>query len=118
MAGVTADKLRAAYLRAVTPKPVPTVDLHHVATIRLSVAEAIVELADELPRLGKTTFRALTSSFVDRLEVVVRFLALLELYKQGYVDLGQASNFGEIEIEWTAGQHLAPDLESVDVYEG
>ncbi len=118
MAGVTAAKLHAAYLRAVTPKPVPRVDLHHVAAIRLSVAEAIVELADELPRLGKTTFRALTSAFVDRLEVVVRFLALLELYKQGHVDLGQASNFGEIEIEWTAGQHLEPDLASVDVYEG
>jgi segregation and condensation protein A len=102
MAGVTAAKLH----------------LHHVAAIRLSVAEAIVELADELPRLGKTTFRALTSAFVDRLEVVVRFLALLELYKQGHVDLGQASNFGEIEIEWTAGQHLEPDLASVDVYEG
>ena len=118
LVGVTPAKLHAAYLRAITPKPVPTVDLHHVAAVRLSVAEALVELADELPRLGRVTFRTLTSGFIDRLEVVVRFLAILELYKQGHIDLGQAANFGEIEIEWTAGEHLDPDLAAVDVYEG
>lgn len=118
LAGVTGEKLRAAYLRATTPKPVPTVDLHHVAPIRLSVAEAIVELVDELPRLGRISFRALTAPFVDRLEVVVRFLAILELYKQGHIDLGQAENFGEIDIVWTAGEHLEADLASIDAYEG
>jgi segregation and condensation protein A len=118
LAGVTPEQIRKAFLRAVTPKPVPRVDLHHVAPIRLSVAEALVELAEELPSLGRITFRRLTASFVDRLEVVVRFLALLELYKQGHIDLGQAHNFGDIEIVWTAGEHLAPDLAAIDVYEG
>ena len=98
--------------------PVSRVDLRHVAPVRLSVAEAIVELVDELPRLGRITFRELTASFVDRVEVVVRFLAVLELYKQGHIDLGQAVSFGEIEITWTAGDHLEPDLAAVDVYEG
>ncbi len=118
LAGVTPLRLREAFLKAITPKPVPRVDLHHVAPIRLSVAEALVELVDELPRLGRVTFRALTADFVDRLDVVVRFLALLELYKQGHIDLGQAHNFGDIEIMWTAGEHLAPDLAAIDVYEG
>ena len=118
LAGVTAEQLRRAYLRAVTPKVVPKVDLHHVATIRLSVADAIVELVDELPRLGRVTFRALTAPFIDRIEVVIRFLAVLELYTQGHIDLGQAANFGEIEIIWTAGDHLEPDLAAVDAYEG
>ncbi len=118
LAHVTPEQLRQAFLRAVTPKPVPRVDLRHVAPVRLSVAEAIVELVDELPRLGRITFRELTASFVDRVEVVVRFLAVLELYKQGHIDLGQAMSFGEIEITWTAGDHLEPDLAAVDVYEG
>lgn len=118
LAHVSPDQLRRAFLRAVTPKPVPRVDLRHVAPVRLSVAEAIVELVDELPRLGRITFRELTASFVDRVEVVVRFLAVLELYKQGHIDLGQAMSFGEIEITWTAGDHLEPDLAAVDVYEG
>ena len=66
------------------------------------------------------TFRALTSSFVERLEVVVRFLALLELYKQGLVDLLQTGAFGEIQILWIGradGMAMA-DLEAIDVYDG
>ena len=43
-----------------TPKPVPTVDLDHVAAVRLSVADAVAELVDELPRVGRITFRRLT----------------------------------------------------------
>ena len=118
LAGVSGEQLRRAFLRAVTPKFVPTVDLRHVAPVRLSVAEALVELLDELPRLKRVTFRALTAEFVDRVEVVVRFLAVLELYKQGHIDLSQAANFGEIEIVWTAGDHLDPDLVTADAYEG
>jgi len=64
------------------------------------VAEAVEELADELPRSGSITFRRLTTGLVDRIEVVVRFLAVLELFKQGLIDLDQAANFGEIQIRW------------------
>jgi segregation and condensation protein A len=100
LAGVTAADLKAAYLRATTPKPVPTVSLEHLHMVRANVADAVVELMDELPRAGRISFRRLTSSLVDRLEVVVRFLALLELFKQGLVDLDQASSFGDIEVVW------------------
>ena len=61
----------------------PRVDLDHVAPIRASVTDAVEELLDELPRAGRITFRELTGGLVERLEVVVRFLAVLELYKQG-----------------------------------
>ena len=64
-----------AFVRAMAPRPVPTVDLDHVAPIRLSVAEAVDELVDELPRAGRITFRRLTGGLVERLEVIVRFLA-------------------------------------------
>ncbi len=67
------------------------VDLDHVAPIRASVTDAVAELLDELPRAGRLTFRALTATLVERLEVVVRFLAVLEMYKQGYVDLSRPS---------------------------
>ena len=69
----------------------PRVDLDHVAPVRASVTDAVAELLDELPRAGRITFRALTGGLVERLEVVVRFLAILELYKQGLVDLEQTS---------------------------
>src|SRR3954447_584706 len=89
LAGVPPADLAAAFRRAVAPRPVPSVDLEHVAPSRMSVTEAVAELVDELPRVGRITFRELTGSFVERLEVVVRFLAVLEIYKQGLIDLDQ-----------------------------
>jgi segregation and condensation protein A len=119
LAGVTADEVRLAYLRAITPKPLPRVDLDHVAPIRASVTDAVTELLDELPRAGRITFRELTGSLLERLEVVVRFLAVLELYKQGLVDLEQVTNFGSLEIVWLGPDHAdLDDLAPLDSYEG
>jgi segregation and condensation protein A len=98
--GLSPDRLRTAFLRATTPKPVPRVDLTHVNNVRASVADAVAELVDELPRVGRISFRRLTSGLVERLEVIVRFLALLELFKQGTVDLDQTEAFGDIEVVW------------------
>ena len=55
---------------------------------------------DELPRVGRISFRRLTGVLVERLEVIVRFLAVLELFKQGVVELDQTERFGDIEIAW------------------
>ena len=91
----------------------------------MSVTEAVAELVDELPRIGRTTFRALTDSFVERLDVVVRFLAVLELYKQGMIDLDQPTTFGELTISWLGGDGEDDDrsvfadlVGRIDVYEG
>jgi segregation and condensation protein A len=127
LAGVTASDVQNAFLRAVTPRPEPRVELDHVAPARISVTEAVAELADELPRVGRITFRALTDSFVERLEVVVRFLAVLELYKQGLVDLDQPTTFGELTVSWIGDGGAEADddrpafadlVGRIDVYEG
>lgn len=118
LSGVSPARLRAAYLRAATPKPIPTVDLQHVAPIRVSVAEAVEELVGELPGLGPITFRRLTGDLVERLAVIVRFLALLELCKQGLVDLDQpGGTFGDIEVVWV-GARTDGVLVGVDAYDG
>lgn len=101
--GVTPARLQRAYLRVTQPKPPTSIDLFHVAPIRASVADALMELLETLPKLGKVTFRQITEAIHDRIEVVVRFLAVLELYKQGRVTLEQSDRFGEIEVQWTAG---------------
>jgi len=119
LAGVTPDQLRAAFLKATAPKPVPRVDLDHVAPIRISVADAVAELADELPRVGRIGFRRLTGHLAARLEVIVRFLALLELYKQGLVDLDQGGTFADIQITWLGGERVDDEaLGLVDAYDG
>ncbi len=101
--GVSPLRLQKAFVRAITPKPIVRIDLFHVAPIRASVSDALTELLDELPRAGRISFRRLTSGLVERIEVIVRFLALLELFKQGYVDLEQTERFGDVEVVWTGG---------------
>jgi segregation and condensation protein A len=118
LAGVTPARLRDAAVAALTPKPVPRIDLFHVAPIRASVADAVAELIDELPRVGRISFRRLTADLGERLEVIVRFLAILELFKQGLVELDQAEQFGEIAVEWTGGDCADAMALAIDTYEG
>ena len=117
--GVTPLRLQRAYLRVTQPKPPTSIDLFHVAPIRASVAEALMEMLETLPKLGKVTFRQITEASYDRIEVVVRFLAILELYKQGRVSLEQSDRFGEIEVQWTAGDDTGFEaVLQIDDYEG
>ncbi len=117
--GVDIDDVRAAYIRAMTPKLVPTVSIEHIHSVRVSVGEAVEELIDELPRFGRVSFRRLTESLVERLEIVVRFLAVLELFKQGFIELDQPASFGDIEIIWVGSPALGvADLAGIDTYDG
>jgi segregation and condensation protein A len=118
--GTSVRRLQSAAIRAFTPRPEPIVDLFHVNPIRFTVAEAVAELIDELPRVGRISFRRLTADLGERLEVIVRFLALLELFKQGFVELDQPERFGDIEVIWTPGEHhdVTVDEILVDAYEG
>jgi segregation and condensation protein A len=117
LAGVTPADIHAAWLRVSAPAPPPPrVLLDHVAPIRVSMEEAVDDLLSRLPGAGLLTFRALTEGLVDRMEVIVRFLAVLELYKQGLIDIGQAVTFGDLEVSWVgeAGSVLA----GMDSYDG
>ncbi len=119
LVGMTAAKLRSAFLRVVSAKPKPTVDLVHVTPIRANVTDAIGELLGVLPGRGPRSFRSLTEGLAEKVEIVVRFLAVLELFKQGLVELDQVDNFGDLTVEWvgdSTDRELA--LSAVDVYEG
>jgi segregation and condensation protein A len=118
LAGLTPQRLMEAAIAAFAPRPIPRIDLQHVAPIRASVADAVAELVDELPRAGRTTFAQLTGHLVQRLDIIVRFLAVLELFKQGLVELDQADRFGDIVVEWRATASVDPATIAADVYEG
>ena len=117
--GVTAVRLQRAYLRATQPKPPTAIDWYHVAPIRASVADALMEMLETLPKLGKVTFKQITEAIHDLIEVVVRFLAILELFKQGRISLEQTDRFGDIEVMWTAGDDTGfVSVMQIDDYEG
>lgn len=117
LAGVTSAQLALAYLRGVEEKPVPVVRLNHVTVDAVTVAETVVALAQRLPSMGTLSFRRLVEGLQTRIEIIVHFLALLELCKLGHVELGQGTTFGDVEIAWVHGDEQL-ELERIDVYEG
>jgi len=102
--GVSPADLRTACLRAAAPRAAPRVDTTHITPVSLTVGDAVAELIGKLTSSGRATFRRLTAGIDDRLELVVRFLAVLELVKQGLADVQQATTFGDIVISWTGGE--------------
>jgi segregation and condensation protein A len=120
LAGVTPTELASAFLRATAETPPPTVDLYHVTVDTVTVADAVAELVIRLPAVGRVTFRELTGHLRVRIEIIVRFLALLELCKQGRVELRQGGTFGELDVTWVAGAPVGAIVpgSDLDEYEG
>jgi segregation and condensation protein A len=98
--GVTAERLRGFALRALTPQREVHVDTSYVAPIRVSVREMIDELAERVRQERTISFKDLCRDITSRIHVIVRFLAVLELYKTQSVDIEQTESFGEIVIRW------------------
>lgn len=117
LAGITTAHLALAYLRGIEEKPVPVVRLHHVTVDAVTVAETVATLAQSLPTMGRLSFRQLTEGLTTRIEIIVHFLALLELCKLGHVELGQGATFGDVQIQWIEST-LGLDIGGVDRYEG
>jgi|SRR5579875_401099 len=113
LTGVRPADLAAAARRALSAPPKPEVHVEHILVDEVTVAEVVERLAARLPGRGPTTFRELTSTARSRIEVVVHFLGLLELYKQGLVELEQATTFGELTVTWTGGAGGTFELEEV-----
>lgn len=116
--GLTLSKLQRGFVSAITPKSPLILDMYHVSPVRFAVPEAVERLMGELPSRGTVTFRDLTQSFMERLEIIVHFLAVLELYKQGWIDLDQGDRFGDITVTWTGVGPEAGTQVEVDLYEG
>ena len=86
---------------ALAPKPAPVVRIDHVHVQRVSVREHMAMMRDRLRRSGAATFRALVADCSTTLEVVARFLGLLELYRDGVVAFDQAAALAELRVRWT-----------------
>jgi segregation and condensation protein A len=85
-----------------TPRPAPVVATGHIHTPRTSVREQAEILAGRLRTLGRATFRELTADCAGTYEVVARFLALLDLFRDGSVSFEQLVPLGELYVAWSA----------------
>ena len=98
--GVDPDAFAALAASVFRPKPPPTVGIDHLHFAKVSVAEHAALLRERLAALGEATFAVLTADCEGPLEVVARFLAVLELFRERSVDLLQPEAFGELTVRW------------------
>ncbi len=110
--GLGPQEFAALAARTLAPRPVPTVSMDHLHAPAVSVREQAAIMVTALRRSRSSTFRALTADCEGTLVVVARFLALLELYREGAVVFDQVSPLGELHIRWTGtdeGEVEVPD---------
>jgi segregation and condensation protein A len=113
--GVGAARFAAIAERVLTPKTTPVVALEHLHSAMVSVAEESKRVVQAL-RAGKSvSFRNLISDADNTLVVVARFLALLDLYRQGVLRFEQVIALGELQISWTGS--LEGEVEVTDEFD-
>jgi len=98
--GVTPERFAAIANRVLTPKTAPTLSVEHLHLPLVSVAAEALGVVSALRRHKTMSFRALVNDASNTLVVVARFLALLELFKEGSVRFEQVVALGELQITW------------------
>ena len=109
--GLGPGQFAAIAARTLAPRKPPVVSTDHLHTPRTSVREQAEIIAGRLRELRRATFRRLTADCAGTYEVVARFLAVLELYREGRVTVDQLTPLGELYVSWSAApgdQDAAP----------
>lgn len=86
------------------PRPPETVNTSHVHSVAVSVPEQAGRILSMLHSAGAyswCSFEQLTSDCTVSMQVVGRFLALLELFKAHATDIDQDEPLGEMLVAWT-----------------
>lgn len=113
--GVGANRFAAIAQRVLTPKNTPTMNMEHLHLPLVSVSEQSRMVVEALRRSKTMSFRSLVSDAENTLVVVARFLALLDLYRQGVLRFAQVIALGELQISWTGS--LTGDIEISDEFD-
>ncbi len=98
--GVGVERFSMIAARALTPKTPPIFSISHLHSPAVSVREQAQHVVAHLRRVGTATFRALVADAEHTMVVVARFLALLELYKEGVLHFDQVTPLGDLQIRW------------------
>jgi len=116
--GIGLDQFAQLAAKALEPKPVLELSLHHIHAAKVSVREQAGIVVDRLRRSGTMTFRALCGDSPDRLTTVARFLSLLELFREGAVAFDQVTPLGELTVRWTGDEDADVDDLITDEFDG
>ena len=113
--GVGAQRFAAIAERVLTPKVAPVVAVQHLHMALVSVAEESKMVVEALRHSKSLSFRNLIADADSTLVVVARFLALLDLYRQGVLRFDQVIAMGELQISWTGS--LEGEVEITDEFD-
>ncbi|MGE2728955.1 segregation/condensation protein A [Mycolicibacterium vaccae] len=117
MLGVDADRFAHIAAAAFTPRPVPTVGTDHLHQVAVSVPEQAAKLIDLLEQRGVGHWASFTELVADcevPIEIVGRFLALLELFRARAVAFEQPEPLGVLQISWTGERPTSQQLATSD----
>lgn len=113
MIGVDAKSFAEIAAATFTPRPVPVVSTDHLHVSRVSVPEQAERLLRFLEGRGVghwASFAELVADCTETIEIVGRFLALLELYRARTVAFEQSEPLGVLQVSWTGDQVINEDL--------
>jgi segregation and condensation protein A len=98
--GVGPERFAAIAQRVLSPKTELSISVEHIHRPLVSVSEQAGKIVDSLRSCGRASFRSLISDAESTLVVVARFLALLELYREGVLRFEQVVSLGELQVTW------------------
>jgi len=113
--GVGAARFAAIAERVLTPKTPPVVAVSHLHSALVSVAEEARNVVEALRKSRTISFRNLCSDADSTLVIVARFLALLDLYRQGNLRFEQVIALGELQISWSGPDE--GEIETTDEFD-
>ena len=102
--GVGPARFAAIAERVLTPKSAPIVAIEHLHSALVSVSEESKVVVEALRRGRTLSFRSLIADASSTMVVVARFLALLDLYRQGALRFNQVIALGDLQISWTGAE--------------
>jgi len=113
--GVGPERFAAIAERVLTPKTPPVVAIEHLHMALVSVSEQSKLVVEALRHSKTMSFRSLCHDADSTMVVVARFLALLDLYRQGNLRFNQVIALGELQISWTGSDE--GDVEVTDEFD-
>jgi segregation and condensation protein A len=120
MLGVDAERFAQIAAIAFTPRTVPTVATEHLHELRVSVPEQARKLLSLLEMRGTgqwASFSELITDCTAPIEIVGRFLALLELFRSRAVAFDQSEPLGVLQVSWTGERPTSDELLKADALE-
>ncbi|MCW2786203.1 MAG: segregation/condensation protein [Marmoricola sp.] len=114
--GLGLEEFAGLAARALEPKVEPVLSLAHIHAPAVSVREQAHLVVERLRVHGTLTFRKIAADAPDVMTRVARFLALLELFREGVLAFDQVTPLGELTVRWTGGED--EEIEINDEFDG